>query len=80
MHRSKYTIVDERGREGLPTYDLSKNREYLIAWISQDLSHQTDICIYGNPAGLRHLARLLLRVADLDQTKDTSTPADSCFH
>jgi len=80
MGRFKYKVVDERGREGIPTDDLSRSKEYLLAWVSQDLEREVEICIYGDPAGLRHLAQLLLRVADFDQAKDTITPDDSCFH
>lgn len=79
MGRYKYKVVDERGREGIPTDDLSRSKEYLLAWVSQGLEQSVEINIYGNPAGLRHLAQLLLRVADLDQ-KRTVDPAASHFH
>ncbi|MFZ2641677.1 MAG: hypothetical protein WA117_11820 [Verrucomicrobiia bacterium] len=79
MGRYKYKVVDERGREGIPTDDLSRSKEYLLAWVSQDLEQKVEIHIFGNPAGLRHLAQLLLRAADLDQTKALD-PAESHFH
>jgi hypothetical protein len=58
-----------------PTRD-PKDAEYLLAWISQDLGH-TDINIYGNPAGLRRLASMLLRVAEHDQSGDPYPASDS---
>ena len=40
-----------------------------------------DVTIYGDPEGLRCLAKLLLFVADLDQSKlQNNMPADDSFH
>ena len=56
-----------------------KDAEYLVAWVSQGLGDHTDINIYGNPAGLRRLASMLLRVADYEQSKGRF-PNDDSLH
>ena len=50
-----------------PVEDIG-DAEYVVAWASQGLDQKNEVCIYGNPAGLRHLARILLGLAELDQT------------
>ena len=50
--------------------------EYLVAWISQGL-YGADINIYGNAAGLRSLAAMLMRVADYDQTQGRYPDGDT---
>ena len=52
-------------------------REYLIAWISQDLGCGPDIHIYGNATGLRNLAAILLKIADFDQSQGRYPDEDS---
>jgi hypothetical protein len=54
-----------------------KSPEYLVAWISQGLEAHRDICIYGNPSGLRRLAGILLRLAEYDQSSDPCPDEDS---
>jgi hypothetical protein len=49
------------------THDLSDS-DYLIVWAEQGLDMKSEVCIYGNPSGLRRLAHVLLGLADLDQT------------
>ena len=75
MTNTNYRIHHPDGRIGQPTYALSEDDEYVVAWVSQGLGESQDISIYGNPKGLRHLADLLLRVANLDQSKE-----DDSFH
>jgi len=41
--------------------------------------HGPEICIYGDPEGLRSLAKLILFVADVDQSKEPY-PSDDSFH
>lgn len=53
--------------------------EYLIAWVSQGLARRADINIYGNPAGLRRLAAMLLKVAEFDQSQGRY-PDDDSLH
>ena len=50
--------------------------EYLVAWISQGL-YGADINIYGNAAGLRSLASMLMRVADYDQSQGRYPDGDT---
>lgn len=50
--------------------------EYLVAWISQGL-YGADINIYGNAAGLRSLASMLMRVADHDQSQGRYPDGDT---
>jgi hypothetical protein len=56
-------------------------RGYLIAWVSQSLDEE-DICIYGDPEGLRSLGETLIAIAELDQSKlsDQECPADDSYH
>jgi hypothetical protein len=49
------------------THDLSDS-DYLVVWASQGLEMKREVCICGNPSGLRRLAHVLLGLADLDQT------------
>jgi len=50
--------------------------EYLVAWISQGM-YGADINIYGNAAGLRSLADMLMRVADYDQSRGRYPDGDT---
>ena len=50
--------------------------EYLVAWISQGM-YGADINIYGNAAGLRSLASMLMRVADYDQSQGRYPDGDT---
>jgi hypothetical protein len=50
--------------------------EYLVAWISQGM-YGADINIYGNAAGLKRLAAMLMRVADYDQSQGRYPDGDT---
>ena len=50
--------------------------EYLVAWISQGM-YGADINIYGNAAGLKRLAAMLIRVADYDQSQGRYPDGDT---
>lgn len=50
--------------------------EYLVAWVSQGM-YGADINIYGNAAGLRSLAAMLMRVADYDQSQGRYPDGDA---
>jgi len=50
--------------------------EYLVAWISQGM-YGADINIYGNAAGLKNLASMLMRVADYDQSQGRYPDGDT---
>jgi hypothetical protein len=50
--------------------------EYLVAWISQGM-YCADINIYGNAAGLKRLAAMLMRVADYDQSQGRYPDGDT---
>jgi hypothetical protein len=54
---------------------------YLIAWVNQSLD-ENDICIYGDPEGLRSLGETLIAIAELDQRKlaDDECPPDDSYH
>jgi len=54
---------------------------YLIAYVVESFEGR-DICIYGNPEGLRSLGEALIAIADLDQKSlpENECPADDSFH
>jgi hypothetical protein len=54
---------------------------YIIAFVFQSLDDQ-DICIYGDPEGLRSLGEAMIAIADLDQKSlsESECPADDSFH
>jgi hypothetical protein len=62
-----------------PTEDLTDS-EYLVIWASQGLDQKNEVCIYGNPFGLRRLAHVLLGLADLDQTTVNMPDSETDHH
>jgi hypothetical protein len=54
---------------------------YLIAYVEESL-YQREICINGDPKGLRSLGEALIAIADLDQREldDRECPPDDSFH
>ncbi|HWA28939.1 MAG TPA: hypothetical protein VG734_25025 [Lacunisphaera sp.] len=52
---------------------------YQIAFSLEETRGEREVFIYGDPAGLRSLAKLLLAVADLDQTKE-ELPLHDSYH
>jgi hypothetical protein len=54
---------------------------YLIAYLIESLDDQ-DICIYGDPKGLRSLGEAIIAIANLDQKTlpDQQCPANESFH
>ncbi len=54
---------------------------YLVAYVSESIDSR-DICIYGDPEGLRSLGESLIAIASLDQASlsDTECPPDDSFH
>lgn len=54
---------------------------YIIAYVLESL-HDRDICIYGDPEGLRSLGEAIIAIANLDQKRlsDQQCPADDSFH
>ncbi|HQR44100.1 MAG TPA: hypothetical protein PLX97_15500 [Gemmatales bacterium] len=74
-----YKVENCRGIVGRATRVIPPKSDYLIAWIDQSLDQlHPEICIYGNPEGLRRLAARLIEVAELDQT--TIIPGDDSYH
>jgi hypothetical protein len=56
-------------------------RGYVLAFLDEDLESR-QICIYGDPAGLRSLGEALVAIADLDQQTLPlrECPPDESFH
>lgn len=54
---------------------------YLVAYVNESIDDR-DICIYGDPEGLRSLGESLLAIANLDQASlsDIECPPDDSFH
>jgi hypothetical protein len=54
---------------------------YLLAYTVEDL-HARDLCIYGDPDGLRSLAEAIIAIANLDQKTlaEKECPEDDSFH
>lgn len=78
-NQMNYKVENSRGIVGRATRVIPPNSDYLIAWIHQSLDQlHPDICIYGNPEGLRRLAARLIEVAELDQSK--IIPGDDSYH
>lgn len=75
----KFPIEDRDGTLGYAVHDLPVGSEYLIAWVAMGLGEHPEINIYGNPQGLRALAKKLLEVAEIDQSK-ADFPDEDSFH
>ena len=54
---------------------------YIIAFVRESLDDR-DVCIYGDPEGLRSLGEAIIAVANLDQKhlSDQECPAEGSFH
>jgi hypothetical protein len=54
---------------------------YLLAYIVEDL-HNRELCIYGDPDGLRSLGEAIIAIANLDQKilTEKECPEDDSFH
>ena len=65
----KFPIEDRDGTLGYAVHDLPVGSEYLIAWVAMGLGEHPEINIYGNPQGLRALAKKLLEVAEIDRPR-----------
>lgn len=54
---------------------------YLVAYVNESIDGR-DICIYGDPEGLRSLGESLIAIANLDQASlsDAECPPDDSFH
>ena len=54
---------------------------YLVAYVSESIDSR-DICIYGDPEGLRSLGESLIAIASLDQASlsDAECPQVDSFH
>lgn len=54
---------------------------YLIAYVVESFEGR-DICIYGNPEGLRSLGEAIIAIADLNQKSlsENECPANDSFH
>ena len=54
---------------------------YLVAYVNESIDGR-DICIYGDPEGLRSLGESLIAIASLDQASlsDAECPPDDSFH
>lgn len=53
---------------------------YQTAFTLKDSDGNGEVCIYGNRAGLRSLARLLEYIADLDQKSELFPGESDSFH
>lgn len=54
---------------------------YLVAFVNESIDYR-DICIYGDPEGLRSLGEALIAIANLDQSSlsNAECPPDDSFH
>jgi hypothetical protein len=59
----------------------AKLKGYIVAFVIESLCDH-DVCIYGDPEGLRSLGNALIAIADLDQKllPDQQCPPDDSFH
>jgi len=53
---------------------------YQTAYSNEKHPGELEVCIYGDPAGLRSLAKLLNFIADLDQTKEPFPDEHDSYH
>jgi hypothetical protein len=53
---------------------------YQTAFTVEKDSGEREVCIYGDPAGLRSLAHLLNFVADIDQKKEPFPDEHDSYH
>ena len=54
-------------------------RGYVLAYVTESIDSR-DICLYGDPEGLRSLGEALIAIANLDQKTDKELPSDDSFH
>lgn len=56
-------------------------RGYILALVSESFD-QREVCIYGDPEGLRSLGEALIAIANLDQTTldERECPSSDSFH
>lgn len=54
---------------------------YLVAYVNESIDYR-DLCIYGDPEGLRSLGEALIAIANLDQSSlsDVECPPEDSFH
>jgi hypothetical protein len=77
-----FNITTERDMSPARNHPVARDLQgYLVAYVSEALGER-DICIYGDPEGLRSLGKALIAIADLDQKSlsDTECPGDDSFH
>jgi hypothetical protein len=67
-----------RGMRSYHTKEVPRNLTGYVLAADRD----GEICIYGDPEGLRSLGRAIIAIADLDQTSldDRECPPDDSFH
>ena len=73
-----YEVEKSDGTVGRASSIIPSGTDYL-GWTEQGLGASPELCLYGNPEGLRALAQKLEQIADLDQSK-AGLSDDDGFH